>query len=153
MASSGSELDAAELAAWHGMLQTHAQVVRVLDEQLSRRHAMSVSEFDVLITLANAPDQELRMTDLADAVMLSPSGLTRLVARLERARLVTRRQDATDARSFRARLTAAGGRALAQARRTHNAVVRERYLDRLTPAQQQAMGRAWQTVLSERQAR
>lgn len=69
-----------ELAAWQGLLRTHARVIRALDERLVRSHGLSVSEFDVLITLANAPDQQLRMTELAGAVMLSPSGLTRLIA-------------------------------------------------------------------------
>ena len=82
--SSTAPLDDAELAAWHGMLRTHALVIRSLDEQLARHHGLAVSEFDVLITLASAPDRELRMSELADRVMLSPSGFTRLVGRLER---------------------------------------------------------------------
>src|SRR5437868_1884186 len=87
-----------ELAAWHGMLQLQAGVLRQLDAALSERHQLSVREFDVLITLANAPDLHLRMSGLADQVMLSPSGLTRMVERLERAGLVHRRPDPDDAR-------------------------------------------------------
>jgi DNA-binding MarR family transcriptional regulator len=146
MASRGSPFDEDELAAWHGMLRTHARVIRALDEQLTRRFGLAVSEFDVLITLDNAPERELRMSELADAVMLSPSGLTRLVARLERTGLVTRRQDTADARSFRTGLTPAGAELLSEARRTHNAVIRELYLDRLSAAQRKALGRAWRSV-------
>jgi DNA-binding MarR family transcriptional regulator len=146
MTSRGAPFDEDELAAWHGVLRTHALVIRALDEQLTRRFGLTVSEFDVLITLDNAPDRELRMSQLADAVMLSPSGLTRLVGRLERTGLVSRRQDTEDARSFRTGLTPAGARLLAEARQTHNAVIRELYLDRLSPAQRKALGRAWQAV-------
>jgi DNA-binding MarR family transcriptional regulator len=150
MASRGAALAADELAAWHGLLRTHALVVRALDEKLARQHGLAVSEFDVLITLANAPGQELRMSELADAVMLSPSGLTRLVGRLERAGFVARRQDASDARSFRTSLTTQGRRALDEARKTHNAVIRELYLDRLSPSQHKALGRVWEAVHPDR---
>src|SRR5215471_13744122 len=146
MASSGSPFDEDELAAWHGMLRTHSMVIRALDEHLTRRFGLAVSEFEVLITLDNAPERELRMTELAEAVLLSPSGLTRLVGRLERTGLVRRRQDVTDARSYRTGLTPAGAKRLAEARRTHNAVIRELYLDRLSLAQRKALGRAWQSV-------
>src|SRR5690349_13732016 len=97
MADPGRPFDELELAAWHGMLRTYAQAIRSLDEELSRAHAISVSEFDVLITLDNAPGRELRMTDLAEAVLLSPSGLTRLVGRLEQAGLLERRRSDEDA--------------------------------------------------------
>ena len=146
MTSSTDDFEDDELAAWHGLLRTHALVIRELDERLARRHGLAVSEFDVLITLANAPDRELRMTELAESVMLSPSGLTRLVARLEKSGLVKRRQDTADARSFRASLTASGAAKLRAARGTHNAVIRELFLDRLTPAQRRVIGAVWNTV-------
>jgi DNA-binding MarR family transcriptional regulator len=144
--SRGEAFDADELAAWHGMLRTHSLVVRALDEQLARRHGLSVSEFDVLITLANALDRELRMTELAESVLLTPSGLTRLVNRLETAGLVRRRQDASDARSYRASLTPAGAAKLRAARSTHNAVIRDLFLDRLSAQQRRAAGHIWRTV-------
>jgi DNA-binding MarR family transcriptional regulator len=82
-----------------------------------------VTEFDVLITLdTNAP---LRMTDLANAVLLSSGGLTRLVGRLEERGLVRREPDAADGRSYQASLTEEGRRALAEARVTHDAVIDE----------------------------
>jgi len=139
--------DGDELAAWHGLLQTHRRVVRELDQQLSATHRISVSEFDVLITLDNSPDRALRMSDLATAVMLSNSGLTRLVARLETQGLVERLADPDDGRSFRAALTPAGARRLAEARGTHNAVIRALFLDRLSSAQRKALGRSWQQAL------
>ncbi len=111
--------------AWHRLLQVARLVLRELDRRLDDEHRMRVTEFDVLITLDNAPDRRLRMTDLADAVMLSSGGLTRLVGRLEQRGLVARIQDETDARAFHATLTANGGRGLAEARVTHDAVIAE----------------------------
>jgi DNA-binding MarR family transcriptional regulator len=144
--SSGEAFSDDELGAWHGLLRTHALVIRRLDEELTRQHRISVSEFDVLITLDNAPDRELRMGELAEAVMLSSSGLTRLVTRLERDGLVLRRQDPADARSFRAALTEAGAACLLEARVTHNSVIRKLFLSHLSAAQQRQLGAAWGAV-------
>lgn len=88
------------------------------------------------------------MTELAEAVMLTPSGVSRLVGRLEREGLVARRPAGDDGRSFRTRLTAAGAEALDEARHTHNAVVRELYLDRLDAAARKQLGSAWAAVLT-----
>ncbi|MBV8718423.1 MAG: MarR family transcriptional regulator, partial [Chloroflexi bacterium] len=90
------------------MLTVYSRIMRDSDRGLLESHGISTREFDVLITLFNAPDRRLRMTELAQQVMLSPSGLTRLVERLERARLVERRNDPSDARSFSAVLTDQG---------------------------------------------
>ena len=141
--SSTTSFDDLELAAWHGLLRTHARVIRALDERLARRHGVSVSEFDVLITLANAPDRQLRMTELAGAVMLSPSGLTRLVARLENHSLVRRRPADDDGRSYLAVLTPEGQTKLDEARPTHDAVIRELFLDRVPQRDRMALARAW----------
>lgn len=95
---------------------------------------MSVTEFDVLITLDNAPDRRLRMTDLARATMLSSGGMTRLVGRLEERGLVRREPDPQDARAFRACLTPAGRTRLKRARVAHDAVIAEVIAGRLTAA-------------------
>jgi len=136
-----------ELAAWHGMMRLHALALRELDQALTRHHGISVRAFDVLITLFNAPDQRLRMSELAERVMLSPSGLTRLVERLERERLVERQSDPADARSAHAALTDPGRGRLDEARTTHNAVIRARFTDRLDIAELRAVGRIWDKVL------
>jgi DNA-binding MarR family transcriptional regulator len=149
---STAPFDAVEHAAWHGLLRTHALVLRALDERLARQHGLAVSEFDVLITLANAADRELRMTELAGAVLLSPSGLTRLIARLERQGLVRRHPADDDGRSYRAALTDAGAAKLAQARPTHNAVIRDLFLDRLRDRDRSALARAWRAVHGDRSA-
>src|SRR6266545_2533501 len=76
------ELAPEQLAAWAGFLQAHAQIVRGLDAELERGHGLPLTSYDVLIQLSLAPDRRLRMFELADAVVLSRSGLTRLVERL-----------------------------------------------------------------------
>ena len=91
-------------------------------------------EFDVLINLDNAAEQRLRMTDLANAVLLSSGGLTRLVGRLEDRGLVQREPDTMDGRGFLASLTDSGKSLLAAARVTHDAVIEELVGARLSPS-------------------
>ena len=109
--------------AWHRLLRVSSRVLRELDHALDAEDRISVSEFDVLITLDNAPAHQLRMTDLARAALLSSGGLTRLAGRLEDRGLLRRIPDPDDARAFRATLTPEGERKLAQARATHDAVL------------------------------
>jgi DNA-binding MarR family transcriptional regulator len=109
--------------AWHRLLQLSSRVLRELDHALDTHDRLTATEFDVLITLDNAPGRQLRMTDLARATMLSSGGMTRLVGRLEDRELVRRDPDPDDARAFRATLTPDGEQKLAQARLTHDAVL------------------------------
>jgi DNA-binding MarR family transcriptional regulator len=109
--------------AWHQMLRLSSHVLRALDDALDTDHRMSVNDFDVLITLDNAPGRRLRMTDLARATMLSSGGMTRLVGRLEARGLVRRDPDSDDARAYQASLTRSGAAMLARARVTHDAVL------------------------------
>ena len=135
-----------EQAAWGGVLAVHATVVRALDRSLRADHGISVLEFDVLITLFNAPGSRLRMIDLANAVMLSAAGLTQLVNRLALAGLVERNVDPGDRRSFLIGLTKAGLDRLDAARATHNHVIRAHFLDRLTPEEIRQLAKIWAAV-------
>jgi len=140
-------LEEPEFRAWHGCLVFANSTLQALDQALSAQHGISVKEFDVLITLFNAPDGRMRMTELAERVILSPSGVTHLVTRLERDRLVQREVDENDRRSFFAVLTGAGDRRLRESRPTHNEVVRERLVQRLSPAQLKTLGSLWERIL------
>src|SRR6516164_4184932 len=140
-------LSDAEFRAWHGCLRFTDMTTRALDEALRREHDISVKEFDVLITLFNAPDGRLRMAELADRVVLSPSGVTHLVTRLERDGLVQRMVDEDDRRSFFAALTPAGRQRLRDSRPTHNEVIREHLTRRLTPNQLKTLGSLWEKIL------
>src|SRR5256885_15280337 len=104
-----------ELDAWRGFLRTHATLVRDLDEELTERHGLPLSSYDVLVQLDEAPDGMLRMSHLADAVLLSRSGLSRLVSRLEKDGLLERSDCPSDARGAFAVITDNGRARLAEA--------------------------------------
>jgi hypothetical protein len=70
----GGGLSDLEMAAWAGFLRTHATLVRELDEELARTHGLPLSHYDVLIQLSVAPGAQMRMSQLADAVLLSRCG-------------------------------------------------------------------------------
>src|SRR3954451_19059612 len=139
-----------ELDAWRGFLRTYATLVRELDEELTERHALPLSSDDVLVQLDEAPDGRLRMSRLADAVLLSRSGLSRLVTRLADQGLLERVECANDARGAFAAITDQGRERLAEARTTHRAGVRERFLDRLGEREQRQLVRAWNRLLDPR---
>ena len=122
-------------------------MLRELDEALDAEDRISVSEFDVLITLDNAPARQLRMTDLARATMLSSGGMTRLAGRLEHRGLLHRVPDPDDARAFRATLTPDGARKLAQARTTHDAVLARMIAPHTTVQDLRAVERALGKVI------
>ncbi len=135
-----------EFEAWQGTVVATTRVLRALDDGLRAQHGISVAEFDVLITLANAPDRRLRMSELARSVALSPAGLTHLVTRLERERFVAREVDASDRRGFHTVLTDAGERHLDASRPLHNRIIRELLLDRMTKADRRQLGAIWKRV-------
>jgi DNA-binding MarR family transcriptional regulator len=132
-----------ELAAWRGMLQVHAQVTHQLDAQMRVEHGLSVPAYEVLMFLADAPDHRLRMAEIADRVLLSRSGLTRLVDRLVELGYVTRCADDTDGRGLYAELTDAGREKASAARHTHRDGVRRYFLDHLTATDQIVIGDVW----------
>ena len=123
-------LSATELETWRTFLRAHAQVVRSLEHDLMSAHEMPLAHYDVLVQLSEAPGRQLRMTELAERVLLSRSGLTRLVDRLEREGLVRREACPSDARGTLAVLTDAGVARLREAWPTHLAGVVERVVGR-----------------------
>src|SRR3954467_326473 len=91
---------ARELAAWRGPLQAHAQVTQALDAQMRAEHGLSVSSYEVLMFLGGADGRRLRMAEIAERVLLSRSGLTRLVDRLAELGYVTRCASEDDGRGL-----------------------------------------------------
>lgn len=124
--SGWGDLDRDRQQAWYGFLRTHADVVRALDRELQAACGISFGDYDVLVTLANGPAEGLRMGQLAEAIVLSPSGVTRVVTRLERAGLVERR--AENQRIVRAVLTAQGRARLEAAAPVHLDGIQRRFL-------------------------
>ena len=141
-----AELSAAELGAWRGMLRVHAALVRELDAELEAAHDLPLTSYDVLIYLRGAPDKRLRMAELADSVLLSRSGVTRLVDRLEREGLIARDTCTSDGRGCFAVLTDEGEELLARARPTHLAGVRERFLRHYSEDELRTLAGFWERV-------
>ncbi len=136
-------LGPSELASWRGFLQTHARLARVLSAELEESHDLSLSAYEVLLFLADAPAGRLRMSELAASVLLTPSGITRLVDRLVADGLVEKVRCAADRRGAHAVITDAGRSRFRAARSTHLAGVRSRFVDRLDGADLTALERIW----------
>lgn len=145
---SAAPLSPAELAAWRGLLQVNARVTAALDAQMRSEHGLSVSSYEVLMFLADAPGHQLRMAEIADRVLLSRSGLTRLVDRLVQLGYVARCADEADGRGSYAELTDAGRAAFRAAQRTHREGVREFFLDRLSTTDTVVLGDIWTRFLA-----
>jgi DNA-binding MarR family transcriptional regulator len=107
------------LDAWRAFLQTHARLFRRLDEELRAEHGLSLPEYEALMQIGRAPSRRLRMTQLAQQVLLSKSGVTRLIDRLVADGLVERSACSHDARGAEAVLTPAGLDRLRAAASTH----------------------------------
>ena len=77
------KLSPQQRAAWAGFIRTHASIVKELDAELQAAHGLPLSSYDVLVQLSLAPNGWMQMSELAEAVHFSRSGLTRLVDRME----------------------------------------------------------------------
>jgi DNA-binding MarR family transcriptional regulator len=124
----------------------HARVSRRLDDELRAEHDLSFAEYDALLTIATSPGRHIRMRQLADQVLLSKSGVTRLIDRLVADGLVARDTCVTDARGAEAVLTDAGLSRLRAASSTHLRGIADHFLEVLDDEQLAEVGRAMQTV-------
>jgi DNA-binding MarR family transcriptional regulator len=131
--STSSSTSSRQIDAWVRLLRVHAATTRQFNAELLAEHGLTMNDFDVLVQLAHAPEGRLRRVDLAERVLLTPSGITRLLEGLERAGYVERGSCESDARVSYALLTEAGSEKLEQAKVTHRASVKalfaERYSD------------------------
>lgn len=139
----------AETEAWVGLVRLQAAVTARLDGELSRAHNLSLSEYEVLSSLSRAEGSRMRMSGLAQEVMLSPSRITRLVESMSDQGLVVRDRCPADARSFWASLTDAGRERLEEAHPTHVAVVRQSFLSHLDDAELDELRGFWRRMLPE----
>lgn len=138
-------LDEREKAAWSAFLEASHRVERQLERQLKEDAGLSHPQYEVLVLLGDAPDRELRMTELARALITSKSGLTYQVSQLEKRGYVRRRSCPTDVRGVFAQLTDEGWEALRQAAPGHVEAVRAALIDVCEPHElavvAQALGR------------
>ena len=136
-----------EFQAWRGLIRLRESVMREIDQRLRQDGALSLADYGVLITLVTAPDLRLRMSSLGAQRMLTPSGITRVVVRLEERGFVRREPDPADGRAAFAVLTKPGLEALRRAQVIHHATVRELYVGRLTPNELNRLARLFEKAL------
>jgi DNA-binding MarR family transcriptional regulator len=139
MADAPPWLDEAQMAAWLAFLEVSHRLERVIEHQLKRDAGLSHAQYEILSRLESAPGGQLRMSELADVIIVSRSGVTYQVTQLERAGLVRRQKCPADERGVLAVLTGAGRAALSRAAPGHVQVVRRYLIDVLTPAQRTAL--------------
>ncbi len=126
---------AEELAPWVRFLRAHATLTRELNARLIAEHGLTLNDYEVLLQLAHAPDRQLRRVDLAQRVLLTASGITRLLEGLERAGFVERGTCASDGRVSYAVLTADGLAKLREAADTHLEDVHALFFERFSAAE------------------
>ncbi len=139
-----------EMRAWRGFLRAHALLMNALDSELNAERGLGLTSYEVLLVLAGAPGRALRMSELADRVLLSRSGTTRLVDGLIAKGLAERRRCPNDARGYLAVLTEEGLRRLKDAAPVHLRGVREHFSGRLGITQLEAVAEAMEAITQSR---
>lgn len=142
------KLDERELRAFRGLLCMHATLVKALDAELVREHDLPLTSYEVLMWVSDSPEGRMRMHDVAERVMLSRSGLTRLVDRLVRDGLLRREACPDDARGSFAVITPEGRALRRRAQATHHDGIRRLFLDHLSREEQDEIGRLFDRVLA-----
>ena len=140
-------LDAEQQRVWRAYLLGSARLAERLDADL-REFGLDLGEYEILVTLSEAPERRVRMSELADAVHQSRSRLTHTVSRMENAGLVDRSSCPTDRRGVWAHLTDEGFRLLEVAAPTHVEAVRRNFVEAMSAADYAAVGRAFDAVLA-----
>lgn len=131
---------------WRAYLAGAARLTETLNRQLEQDSGLSLSEYEILVRLSEAPDHTVRMSELAASLVHSRSRITHTVTRLERSGLVRRENCPGDGRGVNCRLTDAGYGLLAAAAPGHARAVRDALIDRLTDSQLNALGDAMSLV-------
>jgi DNA-binding MarR family transcriptional regulator len=144
--SEQESLTLGELRAWRGLLRAHACLAKRLDAELEQAHGLPMTSYEVLGHLEESSGGRMRMCELAEQAQLSRSGLTRLVDRLERDRLLERCSCDHDARGSYACLTDSGRERLEEARVTHLAVVREHFFSRFSESELSVLADMWERI-------
>jgi DNA-binding MarR family transcriptional regulator len=126
-----SLLSREERALWRRFVETHAAIVRRLDDDLRVQSGLTLSSYEVLLELVRAPGNRMRMAELAERLLFTRSGITRLVDRLERDGFVERNECPHDGRGVYAILTEKGFDTLEGAAVPHVDGIRRLFFDRL----------------------
>jgi len=126
--------------AWVGLLKAHSSLTRELSAQLVTNHGLTINDYEVLLRLSRAEGRRMRRVDIAEQVMLTPSGITRLLDGLERFGYVERAACASDRRVTYAVLTDEGLAKLEEASETHLADIQNAFANRLSPEELESLG-------------
>jgi DNA-binding MarR family transcriptional regulator len=126
------------LDAWQRLLRAHGVIARTLDAELQAAHAITLSDYDVLVNLRDADGRSLKMSELSRRVLLTRSGMTRLIQGLEGCGFIQRAPCSSDARVSYATISDAGLKLLSAARFTHHAGIRRVFSDHLSEAEIEA---------------
>jgi len=144
--SVGDWLDEEEMAAWRGLVDVSAAVMGALEAELVAHHGITTGDYGVLARLSEAENSRMRMCDLASALHLSPSGLTRRLDGLVRRHIVTREPSADDRRVMLAVLTAEGRAFLEQIAPLHLDCVRRYFISQLSRTQLRNLSSAFRSI-------
>jgi DNA-binding MarR family transcriptional regulator len=128
------------LIPWLALLRSHAELTRAMNSTLVSEHGLTMNDYDVMVNLADAPGRVLRRVDLADKVVLTASGITRLLEGLEQAGWVCKRSCDTDARVTYAMLTDAGYEKLVEASRAHHADIACMFAEQFSEEELETLG-------------
>lgn len=129
-----------EIQTWVALLRAHASSTRRFNAELVAAHGLTLNDYEVLLHLSRADGKRLRRVDLAERVLLTPSGITRLLEGLERAGYVERASCDSDARVTYAQLTDEGETKLRDAAGAHVASIREFFVERFSKDEVAALG-------------
>jgi DNA-binding MarR family transcriptional regulator len=130
----------ADLEPWVRFLRAHAAITRQLSARLETQHGLTLSDYDVLVQLYFAPERALRRVDLARSVLLTASGITRLLDGLERSGWVEKKSCDSDARVSYAALTDAGATKFEEASASHRADIDELFSSNFSEAEHKQLG-------------
>jgi DNA-binding MarR family transcriptional regulator len=142
-------LDDREMAAWGGFMTMRFKLLSHLARELHRQTGLSEADYDVLVALSEAPGQRVRLGELGERLDWEKSRLSKQISRMSTRGVVTREDCATDSRGAFAVLTKAGRKAIEAAAPIHVQLVREWFIDALTPAQLKAMTAISTAVLDQ----
>jgi DNA-binding MarR family transcriptional regulator len=136
------ELSKEGLEAWKGLLVAHATLVEQIDREMAQADLLPVDWYDALLALEDAPERRLKMSDLADQVLLSKSGLTRLVDRLESKGYIRREACRADRRVAYAVITPEGLQAREESWPTYKAAIQQHFASMLSEEEAKVLGSA-----------
>ncbi len=133
---------------WRSFLETHSTVVKYLERRMQEQHSLPLAWWDVLQQLADGPEGRLRMGDLADSVLLTRSGITRLVDRMIVAGLVAREPCPGDRRGYYAVITQLGRDTIEKLGPDHSKDAWEIFLGHITEEEADVLGKVFNRVLT-----